>query len=58
MDVDWSVLLLQLLCDLSLCVFHQEVFQHLALHKMIQPLHSHQINEAWLGHVPLSTTRV
>ena len=57
-DVDQSVLLLQLLCDLSLCVFHQKVFWHLALCKMIQPLHSCQIDEAWLGHVPLTTTGV
>ena len=52
------MLLLQLLCDLSLHAFCQEVFWHLALCKTIQPLHSHQINEAQLGHVPLTTTRV
>ena len=57
-DADRSALLLQLLCDLSLRAFRQEVFRHLALRKTIQPLHSRQIDEARLGHVPLTAAGV
>lgn len=57
-DPDRSALLLQLLCDLCLRAFRQEVFRHLAYRKTTQPLQSRQIAAARSGNIPLTSTGV
>lgn len=57
-DPDRSALLLQLLCDLCLRAFRQEVFRHLAYRKTTQPLHSRRIAVARSGNIPLTSTGI